>query len=545
MDADLRDLLAAWLGTADPGDDRRAALLARLRDDVAFRDQFVAEARLLGMLKAVQSPEPRWLRIRDAIDAAAVEPAPDTAFEERVMRAVRSRPARGWRSRAALAAAAVAACVALFAIMRPSSNAVGSRSVVELGTVARAEGVVGNAPAEGEIVRTGLLHVTSGRLTLALYNGVSLTVVGPAELDLQAVDRVACAHGKLRARVPVGAEGFTVAAGRAEVVELGADFGLNVEPDGTVRVMTFKGSAAVSLLRDDGRSHLSSMVESNQSAEIDPDAVAIRPIPPRPEDFAGVPESSPTALHLAAAYAAEVGRSQPWSYWRFEALSAEGLTPNERPAQPALRAVGPAQLDGVAGQNRCALFRHDEPFQAFVMEGEWTPPRDSGYAIELWVRSDFAGLRALVSLIAKDGAADENHVALIELTARGDEASYRPCVVRFLDRWPPALRGGVNVFSRRSYIPDRWHHIVAQRNPGSDELFVDGTLVASTPADADPTTVPCRLLIGRLKRTLHPYYIEVRPFAGRIDELAVYERALSSDEIRRHYQSAGPAVAKH
>ena len=67
MDQDLQDLLALWLGDHDPGEERRAALLARMRADEAFRGAFVAEIHLHGMLKAVQSPEPRWLRLEDAI----------------------------------------------------------------------------------------------------------------------------------------------------------------------------------------------------------------------------------------------------------------------------------------------------------------------------------------------------------------------------------------------------------------------------------------------------------------------------------------------
>ena len=98
------------------------------------------------------------------------------------------------------------------------------------------------------------------------------------------------------------------------------------------------------------------------------------------------------------------------------------------------------------------------------------------------------------------------------------------------------------LLSQRNYVPDRWHHIVAQRTPGSDELFVDGTLVATTPSAIDPETTPCRLLVGRLKRMPEPYYVETRPFAGRIDELAVYERPLDVEEIHRHYHAAGAAA---
>ena len=71
MDQDLQDLLALWLGDHDPGEARRSALLARLESDDAFRRAFVEEIRLLGMVRAVQSSEPRWLRLEDEIGWSA------------------------------------------------------------------------------------------------------------------------------------------------------------------------------------------------------------------------------------------------------------------------------------------------------------------------------------------------------------------------------------------------------------------------------------------------------------------------------------------
>ena len=54
------------------------------------------------------------------------------------------------------------------------------------------------------------------------------------------------------------------------------------------------------------------------------------------------------------------------------------------------------------GGNGWAYFRPDHHTQAFWMDGEWTPPRAEGYAIELWVQADMPspnayGQTALVS----------------------------------------------------------------------------------------------------------------------------------------------------
>src|SRR5947209_13695225 len=90
MDADLRDLLAAWLGAADLSAERQEALLARLRTDEALRRAFVDEVRLLGQLKIVQSPQPRWLRLVDELgwDHQQVE---SDRFADRVMQKVHAR----------------------------------------------------------------------------------------------------------------------------------------------------------------------------------------------------------------------------------------------------------------------------------------------------------------------------------------------------------------------------------------------------------------------------------------------------------------------
>src|SRR5437868_2571568 len=72
MHQDLLDLLKAVRG--EPlKEARRVELLARLRADEAFRREFVNEILMLGMLKAVQATEPRWLVLEDELGWSADE----------------------------------------------------------------------------------------------------------------------------------------------------------------------------------------------------------------------------------------------------------------------------------------------------------------------------------------------------------------------------------------------------------------------------------------------------------------------------------------
>jgi hypothetical protein len=334
-----------------------------------------------------------------------------------------------------------------------------------------------------------------------------------------------------------------VAALGYEVVDLGTEFGLNQEPGEPSQLMVFEGQVAVSVLGADGSTVQSALLEGPDAVEVDAQALRIQPTPPRPEYFISGPQRTPPTLKLDQTYRAEVLRSKPWGYWRFETLAA-GRAANEVAGRPSLQTHGEVRQDKVPGSGSCALFQPGYPDQAFLMDGEWSPSRGKGYAIELWVQAESLGQNALVSLIARMAGPEENHVALLELTARSRQAEHAPCAVRFLDRWPPATWGGENVFSRRTYIPDRWHHVIGQRTGDSLEVFTDGILMGTSRADGNSATTPCQLLVGRLKQAPSRRTVEqIRPFEGRMAELAVYDRPLTVEEVRRHYQrGAGSAT---
>jgi hypothetical protein len=553
MDEDLRDLLAASLGADDADEGRRGALLSRLETDSAFREAFLAEIRLLGMLKVVQSSEPRWLRLEDELGWSAQERATPESLSEHVVKAARPQSPGRIRGRHLLAMAAVIlVAIGVPVLLRlgkpPEAGTDSQPSLVELATVIKLDGVEwatgdGLQPAEGSVVTAGRLRLRSGRLTLAFFSGVLLAVEGPCDLELRNMDRVFCQEGKLRARVPPGAAGFTVLAPGYEVVDLGTEFGLNLTPGRPADVMVFKGEAALSVLGANGHSIHSALVGDHKAVEVDAQAGRIQEVAPRQDRFVLVPEVPAPNLELTPSYPDEVLSAKPWGYWRFERWNSKQV-PNEVAGRPNLRVLGGVRQDGLPAGNHWARFRANDPKQALLMDGEWSPPRGpgEGYALELWVQADSVGQNALVSLIDRAEGPDEHHVSLLELTARSQRSLFEPCAVRFLDRWPPGLSGGVNVFSRREFIPALWHHVVGQKAGDRLELYIDGRLVGSSPAtlsspDVADITTPCWLLVGRLKqRALPPETGEIRPFEGRIDELAVYERPLSVEEIRRHAQ---------
>jgi hypothetical protein len=75
-----------------------------------------------------------------------------------------------------------------------------------------------------------------------------------------------------------------------------------------------------------------------------------------------------------------------------------------------------------------------------------------------------------------------------------------------------------------------WHHIVGSQKGAAGNLYVDGILCASANLPAIGSA-PISISIGRFNT------LGFRPFAGQIDEVRIYNRALSDSEISQLFTS--------
>jgi hypothetical protein len=127
MNPDLEVFLQAWTGGADVPEADRERLLRRLESDAAFRAECAAEIRLLGMLRAVQSPSPRWLDINDALglSAPASSPAAADDLSVAVLDRLRGESAAAGRSRGLVRRPLTAAAVGIVVGMLCTSAVLG------------------------------------------------------------------------------------------------------------------------------------------------------------------------------------------------------------------------------------------------------------------------------------------------------------------------------------------------------------------------------------------------------------------------------------
>ena len=104
-----------------------------------------------------------------------------------------------------------------------------------------------------------------------------------------------------------------------------------------------------------------------------------------------------------------------------------------------------------------------------------------------------------------------------------------------------ALNGSVVELYANQPPPNNWHHIAATYNGTAMRLFIDGQWASETNVS------------GLIRTTIFPLYIGMKIFSSRpdydgfhglIDELAIYDRALSTNEIRAIYQAGSDGKCK-
>jgi hypothetical protein len=383
------------------------------------------------------------------------------------------------------------------------------------------------------------LKIDSGTIELELSAGTKLVIEGPADWSVDGRNSVSLRSGKLLASVPEQAIGFTVETPTVTVVDLGTEFAIQVDTTGQtdVEVITGKVDIRYELLpQSDHSIQTVRMIAGNAkrfSREAADDRIAVTDVAPKmrnspaKKSLAIVKNNS--SQDLASRYAATVLADHPLGYWRlsdvgkdiaadasghgnhgkyqgFVSRSNPGICPTEN--DRSVRFLGPS-------------------FKGYVQIDDFELP--VSFTVELWIRSATPRWNAYGWPLSSRGphgvvicpiGTGEGWFFLVH-NARGEQRAMGPYGLE--------------------NIADRFHHFVGAYDSASDQAwtYVDGKLVAQ---DAnllgdDRRREPVRLkfLIGKddlgLSRDTYG--------DGWVDEVAIYDQALSAATIERHFNAAG------
>ncbi|XAL98338.1 LamG domain-containing protein [Phycisphaeraceae bacterium D3-23] len=375
-------------------------------------------------------------------------------------------------------------------------------------------------PVAGGGLLPGRHTLSHGWARVRTTHGVELVLEGPVAFELGPDNTVVLTRGNLVADVPDSARGFWVQTPGGWAIEDGTSFGVAVSDSGRALAHVFRGGLAVAPASGPGTEPV--QLSANQSVLIRQSGVSRE---------AAAPELFVQAVP-ATAYQAAVSKSRPMCCWRGP---LDGLT-HQLKDDGWLGADGQATM---AVRHRDDGFSPDDPSGAldFGEDGHAvvSVPTHEAFVLEVtftveawcWIEPGHNEFMRIVSTRGENGGFG------FGVNGRGLNSVQAPMNV------PVFTFFGRADFVGATPLPEgRWVHLVAVVDEaGQVSIFTDGRQATVRQAD-DAQSVAERydetpLMIGR-----NPYTGRgVQPWLGRLDEVALYDRALSPDEIRAHYNA--------
>ena len=144
----------------------------------------------------------------------------------------------------------------------------------------------GLAFAPGAAIAAGVLDLVQGIAEIEFAGGAVMLLEAPVRVELVDPHRAVLRFGHVVVRVPQRAIGFVVATDRAEIVDLGTEFGVAVGPADDTLVEVFKGEVVAKLTDSVGRETSRNHLGAGQAVWIDSSAGSSpRKVPSEPGRF--------------------------------------------------------------------------------------------------------------------------------------------------------------------------------------------------------------------------------------------------------------------
>jgi hypothetical protein len=383
-------------------------------------------------------------------------------------------------------------------------------------------------PTAGSAIPQGTYELESGIIEIQSTSGAVLTIEAPATFTLADDQCVRMGNGRLAAHVPKEASGFRVETASATVVDLGTDFAVEAVSGKDSEVHVFKGEVRINLHGSKTSEARPLLLTTGKAARID----FLTGMP------CGIDLDEDRFLRQlegdSGAYADRVLAMDPAVYYRMEP-EGDGthLIDSSRNKADAKinwgRATEPVWARGKVG----VAFALGGPRQQSFASAEYYPQAQGNeLSVVAWVS---ARSRPRWASIAKNWAGSQQwgqfHFGLYydtgELEAHIQDSTGQEITVK--DKIPLPLAD--------------WHHVAFVADGAMLRLYRNGQQVATAPYKRLLGDSRIKALAIGTKLDLsgkEPDHSDFNMWDGRLDELAVFNHALSPEQIRELYKVDTP-----
>ncbi|MEP4077182.1 LamG-like jellyroll fold domain-containing protein [Haloferula sp.] len=393
----------------------------------------------------------------------------------------------------------------------------------------------GEAPEPGTLAKGSRLKLTQGVVELTLSTGVVSVVQAPADLTVLEEDLLSVKEGVAWFKVPENAVGFQVSTPRLLVTDLGTEFGVICAPETLDQVHLLKGEVEVRNRHGLGNSELL----TGSGARIAGPAGRLKSTTVRPNVFLDVLPPCLPHIHLSFDSIEDGKLSVGGTH-----ADAPDITAEMVPSAEA--AISDRLVSGINGQ---ALHLGGQ--------GDFVRTNWSGFSgsrartVSCWVRvAEGAEFNPNLALF---GWGSHKNEGKWKMHFVGDEAG-RGRYARislFGNVWATALSPRLD--------DDQWHHLVVVSYGGTSEngrpdlaIFVDGqrrTLTHHNGRNSQAKSGEVNTVVTH--GSADPFLVgksvisQEQSFLGSIDELIIYDGALSNESIKELATGNLPTRSQH
>ncbi len=395
----------------------------------------------------------------------------------------------------------------------------------------------------------GPMKLVRGLAEITMDTGAKMIVEAPAEFELEAKSRIYLKSGRLVVSIENSNEDrFVVRTPQATVVDLGTEFGVEIDAQGNTQAHVFQGEAELRSGSDPlkyssalslkvGQGGRSDAAGNLKAAKLN-DRVFVRKGQFDTEVLAekGSPYHRWKAYHnklyadpsLVAHYTFEEDVSSPDILLNRAPATASALdgvfgTEGRKPTWVQGRLSDKTAIRFERGKEQTIVIPADPALSLNgpVTVSSWVyypnPAQMGGHLIscrqDYHVNFQFSIFDDKYSI-----SGQRNQFELLRFNSKSDRGCYSRAFVQ---------QAGM------------WYHFVMTHDTRTVAFYVNGELFESKPYTTAITEQPTEVILGALKVD-GKFILREGDFDGIVDELMVFNRSLAAAEIRRLYEAGQP-----
>ncbi len=389
----------------------------------------------------------------------------------------------------------------------------------------------------GDILGAETFRLTRGNARIDFFSGAQIYLEGPATLEIRSAWEAVFHAGKMRAKVPPAARGFTIESQGRRIVDLGTEFGIDTST-AEVRVEVFTGKVeladrqltsgqAVSLTPEGQTTTVDSGIESYSNLFAVSD---------------GLNTSARRAFESWTTYSDTLSRDPRLiAYYPFLTRPAaandvvpSGLHPRDTELDGAV--ILAEWVDGRWGDLKGAMeFRRPGSRVRVNLPGQF-----AAYTFSCWARIDSLDRRYNALFLADSYQTGEPHWQIRDDGVLMIGVMVDDTHARVVPTGPPILGQSRNYYSPPFWnlsMSGQWVHLASVYDPAQRRVahFVNGQRVSEDTIAENYVVRDLKIGNAEIGNWAEPTRTDpefaIRNLNGRIDELAIFQTALTDDEI--------------